>query len=259
MNLKFYKPRTASQRFLVRLSNKLVSKTPLLKSNLSIVSAKAGRNNSGKITVYHKGGGTKKRYRNLFHKTDNKYNCIVTSIEYDPYRSANIASIYCSEYNVFGYIIAPLLLKVGDCIVINSLNEIRLGYRLSLESIPIGTFIHNISINAFDEGSLAKSAGSYAVLVEKFNNNAVLKLSSQKYKKVNVNCMASLGIVSNPDFFLTNIGKAGRARWLNKRPTVRGVAMNPIDHPHGGGEGKTSGGRSSVTPWGKPTKSKKKV
>jgi large subunit ribosomal protein L2 len=97
------------------------------------------------------------------------------------------------------------------------------------------------------------------VLVEKFNNNAVLKLSSQKYKKVNVNCMASLGIVSNPDFFLTNIGKAGRARWLNKRPTVRGVAMNPIDHPHGGGEGKTSGGRSSVTPWGKPTKSKKKV
>lgn len=259
MNLKFYNPITPSQRSLVRLSNKYLEKSPLLKKSITKKINKAGRNNSGKITVYHKGGGTKKRYRTLFSQFSlrSPLSCIVTSVEYDPYRTSNVASIYSKETKNNYYILAPLFLKIGDLVVLNSLGETRLGYKLILEDIPIGTFLHNISTRPFSKGLLSRSAGTFAILVEKKQTFGILKLSSQKYIKLSLKCTASIGIVSNQELFLTNKGKAGRSRWLNNRPTVRGVAMNPVDHPHGGGEGKTSGGRTSVTPWGKPTKSKK--
>jgi large subunit ribosomal protein L2 len=182
---------------------------------------------------------------------------IVTSIEYDPNRTANISSIYDINTKKYFYILAPINIKVGNIVKSGSIAESKIGHSLTIENIPVGSFIHNISLNPNKKSKISRSAGTYSFLIEKTNNYGKIKLSSGEQILVSTKCYASIGIVSNQGLFLTTLGKAGRARWLNKRPKVRGVAMNPIDHPHGGGEGKTSGGRTSVTPWGKSTKSRK--
>ena len=212
-----------------------------------------GRNNSGKITAFRKGGGHKKSYRKIDFKRIN-LNGIITSIEYDPNRTCNIASVYDKTSKKFKYILAPKGLKFGDLIKSGSSAEINLGHTLPLKKIPLGSFIHNISLTINGIGKFARSAGAYAQLIHKNEQYATVKLKSGEHRLIDLNCLATLGILSNDIHNNILIKKAGRSRWLNRRPTVRGVAMNPIDHPHGGGEGKTSGGRPSVTPWGKPAK-----
>ena len=201
--------------------------------------------------------GHKKNYRkvNLFKNCDSVF--IVLGLEYDPNRSANIASIYDILKKKYEYVIAPKGIKSGDILKYGSLAEIKNGHSLPIYKIPLGSVIHCISLAKNGRAVISRAAGSFCELIEKQKLTACIKFRSKKHRYVSTNCFASIGIVSNELLFLTNKGKAGRSRWLNKRPKVRGVAMNPIDHPHGGGEGKTSGGRTSVTPWGKPGKSKK--
>jgi len=213
-----------------------------------------GKNNLGQITMYHRGGGHKRKYRSIDFIRDNDSIDIVTSIEYDPNRTAFIASTYSYEANSYKYILAPKYLKVGDIVKSGSLADLKLGHSLLLSDILVGTYIHNISIRKGAKGVLVRAAGQFALLIEKKQNHSKILLSNGKFIYVFSECRASIGILSNENKDLATLGKAGRSRWLNKRPTVRGVAMNPIDHPHGGGEGKTSGGRTSVTPWGKSCK-----
>lgn len=252
--MKTFKPITPSLRNLIQLNKSNLCKKPLLKSNIKGLKRNVGKNFSGKITVFSKGGGHKKKYRNInFKRTENE-TYIVTSIEYDPFRSANIASVYNINKNKFDYIIAPKNTKIGDIIKSGLTAEIKNGHSLPISKIPIGCLIHNVSPKPNSNSKISRSAGTFSQLIEKTTNFGKLKLSSGEQRTVSINCFATIGIVSNEFLILTTLGKAGRSRWLNKRPKVRGVAMNPIDHPHGGGEGKTSGGRTSVTPWGKPTK-----
>lgn len=253
MILKFVKPTTSSQRNLILISNKNLSKSFLIKYNLIGLKKSSGRNNQGKITVYSKGGGKKQKYRKINFTNTLKNKSIVTSIEYDPNRTANIMSIFDIFYKKYYYKIAPLGQKVGDIINNNNI-DLFLGHTVNLLNIPINTFIYNLAIKNKDKSKFIRSAGTFGFLVEKNLKNCTIKLNSGKLKKVLLNGYASLGIISNEFSFLKILAKAGRSKWLNKRPKVRGVAMNPIDHPHGGGEGKTSGGKPSVTPWGKPTK-----
>lgn len=256
MALKNFNPTTPSQRHLIRLNNSFLSKTPLVKSQVYRSKNSSGRNNSGKITFFHRGGGHKQKYRKINFFRQLESSGIVLSIEYDPNRTANIALIYDFLNSIYFYIIAPLFLKKGD-IVKSGLNvEPKLGNSLLIENIPVGSFIFNISIKYKGNAQISRSAGSFSQLIEKTSKYARIKISSGEQRLVSIKCFATIGVVSNDEKFLTSIGKAGRSRWLNKRPKVRGVAMNPVDHPHGGGEGKTSGGRTSVTPWGKPTKNK---
>jgi len=235
----------------------ILKKTPLIKKKIKGKKNKAGRNNSGKITVAHKGSGHKQKYRTInFLRNQNSVG-IVTSIEYDPFRTAFIASIFDTiQYNYY-YIIAPKNLNIGDIIKSGFNAEIKTGHSLALTKIPVGCFIHNISLKQNKKAQLCRSAGTSAQLIEKTANYSKILLNSGKQITLLSTCQATIGSVSNEFSFFKKIGKAGRNRWLNKRPTVRGVAMNPVDHPHGGGEGKSSGGRSSVTPWGKPTKNGK--
>jgi large subunit ribosomal protein L2 len=254
MKLKTFKPTTPSSRNLIRLNNIDLQNSPLLKNQIKGSKNSAGKNSTGRITAYHRGGGHKKRYRKInFNRTESS-TAIVTSIEYDPCRSSNIASIYDIKRETYCYILSPKNLKVGDIIKSGKEADSKNGHSLSIAKIPVGTLIHNVSIKSKKKSQVSRAAGTFSQLLEKTSNSGRLKLSSGKQQMVSVDCFATIGVVSNELSFLTTIGKAGRSRWLNKRPTVRGVAMNPIDHPHGGGEGKTSGGKSSVTPWGKPTK-----
>jgi len=248
MSFKNYKPTTSSQRHLVLLKKSFLSKSPIIKSKLIGLINSSGRNNSGKITSFHKGGGHKQKYRIINFDRKMESSGIVTSIEYDPNRTANIASVFDTLTKTYYYIIAPLYLKIGDIVKSGINAEVKLGHSLPLNKIPVGSFIHCIS------SKLTRSAGTYSLLIEKTRDYCRIRLSSKEHRFVAAKSYATVGIVSNEDIFLKVLGKAGRSRWLNKRPKVRGVAMNPIDHPHGGGEGKTSGGRTSVTPWGKPTK-----
>ena len=216
----------------------------------------AGRNNQGKITVYTKGGGHKKKYR-LIEFQRNAVEGIVESIEYDPFRTANIARVFCRETKEHFYIISPETLKRGHFVSFfdhsDPLNfKVGSSYRLGL--LPLGLFVHNISFQKRGDGKIARSAGTHAQLISKANNYCRLRLNSGEHRLFHKDTIVSLGVVSNSLHKLTVLGKAGRNRWKNRRPTVRGVAMNPIDHPHGGGEGRTSGGRPSVTPWGHPTR-----
>jgi len=260
MILKKFKPTTSSRRHLILLKLSDINKTPLLKHKIFGLKKLAGRNNSGKITTYHKGAGHKRKFRILDSIEKKNSIGIVCSIEYDPNRSGNIAAIFDFCTKKYFYILAPLNLTMGDIIKTGEKAEINLGHTLLLDKIPVGSFIYNVSTEQFSfKSKLSKAAGAYSYLIEKTNKFCKLKLSSGKITTISTKCYATLGIVSNNFHYLTMLGKAGRARWLNKRPKVRGVAMNPIDHPHGGGEGKTSGGRSSVTPWGKPTKSRKNL
>lgn len=235
-----------------------------VKKLLTSLNKKAGRNNSGKVTVYHKGGGNKKIYKKINFK-DMPETAIVTNIEYDSNRTAYIAKSFCLENSQYYYILAPKNLKILDIIKTNSkeLNLNQEGNRYPLYTFNIGDIVHNIEIELKSGGVFARSAGTGAQIISKGANHVTINLPSGEHRLISKYCKASLGYVSNENHKNTIIGKAGKSRSLNKRPTVRGVAMNPIDHPHGGGEGKTSGGRPSVTPWGKytkgqPTRSKKK-
>jgi len=256
-NLKKYKPTTPSLRSLITLHTKHHSKKPILKHLIKGLKNLNGTNNTGKITSYHKGGGHKKKYRRINFERHNNSTGIVTSIEYDPFRSARITSIYDFSTNRYDYIISPKNLTVGTIVKSGINANPKNGHSLPLSKIPLGSLIHNVSTKNGKTATISRSAGSFTELLEKTYDTAKLKLNSGKHITLPTNCFATIGTVANDEWKLTNKGKAGRSRWLNKRPKVRGVAMNPIDHPHGGGEGKTSGGRTSVTPWGKPTKNRK--
>lgn len=253
MILHKVKPTTSSRRQLVKLNQKNLnlSKKPILKQSVKGKKNSSGRNHSGKITVFHKGGGVKKCYREIkFFRTFNSTG-IVCSLEYDPNRSAYIAAVFDFINSDFFYILAPQNLRIGDIVKSGLELEPSLGSSLPIAGISIGTPIHNISLKITDKGKFSRAAGTFSIIKEKTDNHALIELSSGEQKLVSSKCFATVGEVSKELHFLTRLGKAGRARWLNRRPTVRGVAMNPIDHPHGGGEGKKSG--SSRTPWGKPS------
>jgi len=258
MTLKYYKPTTPSKRRLITLDFKKdnIWRGKPIKTLLEKKKNNAGRNNKGQISSYHKGGGHKKMYRIIdFKRSLRDIFGYVERIEYDPNRSSYIALIIYRNGSL-QYIIAPKGLKAGDEIITSNSNEIdiKIGNSLPIKNVPIGTLIHNIELLPNKGGQLARSAGTYAKLIKKENNIALIRLSSGKMIEISNSCLCTIGEVSNDNVKNKVIGKAGRSRWLGIRPTVRGVAMNPIDHPHGGGEGKTSGGRCSVTPWGKPTK-----
>ncbi len=257
MSLKTFNPVTPSLRGTVILDRSELWKGKPVKTLTVGKNSTGGRNNQGRITSWHKGGGHKQKYRLVDFKR-NKFGveAIVERIEYDPNRTAFIALIKYTDGNL-SYIVAPQKLAVGDKVISGHDVDIKPGNALPLRSIPIGTIIHNVEMKPGKGGQLARSAGSYIQLVGKDVGKAQLRLRSGELRVVSVDCMASIGSVSNPDQQNIKIGKAGRNRWLGKRPVVRGVAMNPIDHPHGGGEGKTSGGRHPCTPWGKSTKGKK--
>jgi len=226
----------------------------LIKKNLIKIKKNSnGRNNIGKITSRHKGGGNKRRYRSITFLRNRNFIGIVTSIEYDPNRTAFIASVYNLTNKIYSYILSPKNLKIGDIIKSGPNSELKIGHSISLSKLPIGSIIHNISIKIKKKATLNRSAGTFAKIIKKTSKNAKIKLNSGKHKLISLNCFVTLGTVSNELFFFSKKVKAGKCRWLNKRPKVRGVAMNPIDHPHGGGEGKTSG-KKAYTPWGKSTK-----
>lgn len=255
MILKTKKPITPSQRHLVQLSRENLSKKPLLKKHIKGLKNSNGRNNSGIITVHHKGGGHKQKYRTLDFFRINPSTGIICSIEYDPNRNTNIAAMFDTFTQKFSYIIAPKNIKIGDIVKSGPNAETKIGHSLPISKIPVGSYIHNISPKSKKYAQISRSAGTFSKLMEKTLDYAKIELSSGEQRLVSVKCYATIGIVSNEFAFLTRMGKAGHGRWLNKRPTVRGVAMNPVDHPHGGGEGKKSG--AGRTPWGKPTKGKK--
>jgi large subunit ribosomal protein L2 len=234
----------------------MISKYKANKNLLNKLKQHAGRNNQGRITVAHKGGGHKQNYRKINFKRD-KGQSIVTSIEYDPNRSANIAQLSYKDKKKNTYIIAPNGLRVLDEIISSEERKsfINIGDTYKLKDLPMGTIIHNIELLPNQGGKLIRSAGTYAKVLQPYNNKYInIQLSSGEQRLILADCKVSVGAVSNIEHKSIPLKKAGQARWLNRRPTVRGVAMNPVDHPHGGGEGKSSGGRPSVTPWGRPTK-----
>ncbi len=253
MALKKYQPVTPSQRHLTLVSDKLWSGKPYKKLTKGI-SKTGGRNNHGHITSRHIGGGHKKRYRLIDFKR-NKFDveAVVERIEYDPNRTAFIALVKYSD-GEFAYIVAPQKLKEGDKIISSTKTEVAPGNAMLISNIPVGTLVHNVEMKSGKGAQLARSAGSYVQIVGKDAGYVQIKLRSGEYRLVGEACMATVGVVSNPDNQNQKFGKAGRMVWKGRRPKVRGVAMNPVDHPHGGGEGKTSGGRHPVTPWGKKTK-----
>lgn len=252
MILKIIKPNTPTQRHLIQVKNENLRKTPLLKKFIKGKKTINGRNNSGKITIRHKGGGHKTKYRNLNFKRINESTGIITSIEYDPNRNANIASVFDLSANTFFYMLAPKNIKLGDIVKSGTNIEAKLGYSLPVGEIPVGSLIHSISTIPGRHSKISRAAGTFSKLKEVTLMHAKIELNSGEQLLISQKCYASIGVVSNELHSLTQLGKAGRARWLNRRPTVRGVAMNPVDHPHGGGEGKKSG--KGKTPWGKNVK-----
>lgn len=257
MALKTFKPTTPGRRQLVLVDRSELWKGKPEKSLTEGLRSKGGRNNTGRVTARWRGGGHKRRYRIIDFKR-NKFDVFATveRLEYDPNRTAFIALVSYTDGEK-AYIIAPQRLAVGDQVVASEKADIKPGNAMPLKNIPVGTVVHNVELKAGKGGQLARSAGTYVQLVGKDQGYAQLRLSSGELRMVRGECMATIGAVSNPDQQNVSLGKAGRAVWMGRRPSVRGVAMNPIDHPHGGGEGRTSGGRHPVTPWGKPTKGKK--
>ncbi|MCS6884546.1 MAG: 50S ribosomal protein L2 [Acidobacteriota bacterium] len=254
MGIRKVKPTSSARRYQTFLTNEELSDVRPEKSLTVKKCQKAGRNNLGHITVRHRGGGHKKLYRLIDFKRDKVgIPARVATIEYDPNRSARIALLKYADGEK-RYILAPLGLKVGQTVVSGPEADIIPGNALPLKNIPLGTQLHNIELRPGKGGQLARSAGASAQLVAKEGEVALLRLPSGEIRKVRSDCMATVGQVGNIEHENVSIGKAGRSRWLGKRPAVRGVAMNPVDHPHGGGEGKTSGGRHPVTPWGQPTR-----
>ncbi len=258
MALKTFNPTTPSTRQLVIVERSGLHKGKPVKSLTKGLTKKAGRNNDGRITARRRGGGHKRLYRLVdFKRQKFDVPATVERIEYDPNRTAFIALIKYDDGEL-GYILAPQRLAAGDQVMATSGRaDIKPGNAMPMSNIPIGTIIHNVEMKVGKGGQIARSAGNYVQLVGRDGGYAQLKLNSGELRMVRAECMATIGAVSNPDQANIKLGKAGRKRWLGKRPQVRGVAMNPVDHPHGGGEGRTSGGRHPVTPWGKPTKGKR--
>jgi len=254
MALKTFKPYTKSNRGTVIVNKQGLWKGSSYKPLTLGQSVTGGRNNNGRITSRHKGGGQKHKFRIIdFFRKKKDMTATVERIEYDPNRTAYIALIKYED-DVRNYILCPQTLKVGDKIQAGKSAEIKIGNCLELKDIPPGTSIHNVELIPGNGGKLSRSAGSSVTLSGYDGDYAIIKLSSGETRKVNSMCLGTIGVVSNPDQKNIKIGKAGRNRWRGKRPQTRGVAMNPVDHPHGGGEGKTSGGRSPVSPWGQSAK-----
>jgi len=257
MALKTFKPTTPGQRQLVIVDRSELHKGKPVKHLTEGLRKTGGRNNYGRLTAFRTGGGHKRRYRLVdFKRGKFDMPAIVERLEYDPNRTAFIALIKYEDGSL-SYILAPQRLRAGDTVVSGDKVDVKPGNAMPLKSIPVGTIVHNVELKPGKGGQLARAAGTYLQLVGRDQGNALLRMPSGEVRMVRSDCMASIGAVSNPDQQNISLGKAGRSRWLGKRPVVRGVAMNPIDHPHGGGEGRTSGGRHPVTPWGKPTKGKK--
>ncbi len=253
MGIKRFKPYTPSRRFMTVSDFSEITKTEPEKSLTVGFVRGTGRNNQGRITCRHKGGGHKRRYRIIDFRRDKiGIPAKVAAIEYDPNRSARIALLVYADGEK-RYIIWPDGLKVGDTVVSGPDAEIKVGNALPLRNIPVGTIIHNIELKPGKGGQLARSAGSFAQVMGKVGDYAQVRLPSGELRLIHLDCMATIGQVGNLDHENIVIGKAGRSRWLGIRPTVRGTAMNPVDHPHGGGEGRTFG-KHPVTPWGQPTK-----
>ena len=257
MALKTYKPTSPGRRTLVLVDRSELWKGGPVKSLTEGLTGNGGRNNLGRVTARRRGGGAKRLYRKVdFKRRKFDVQGAVQRIEYDPNRSSFIALIKYDDGEL-SYILAPQRLKVGDFVISGERVDVKPGNAMPLASIPIGTIIHNIEMKPKKGGQIARAAGGYAQLVGRDGGMAQLRLQSGEVRLVPGACMATVGAVSNPDNSNVKLGKAGRKRWMGKRPSVRGVAMNPVDHPHGGGEGRTSGGRHPVSPWGKPTKGKR--
>ena len=257
MALKTYNPTSPGRRQLVTVDRSDLWKGKPEKGLTEGLRSQGGRNNLGRITVRFRGGGHKRRYRLIDFKRDKVgMPATVERLEYDPNRTAFIALVRYEDGEK-RYILAPQRLGAGDVVVSGDKVDVKPGNAMPLKNIPVGTVVHNVEMKQGKGGQIARSAGTYVQLVGKDQGYAQLRLSSGELRIVRGECFATVGAVSNPDQQNVSHGKAGRVRWLGKRPHVRGVAMNPIDHPHGGGEGRTSGGRHPVTPWGKPTKGKK--
>ncbi|WP_417462103.1 50S ribosomal protein L2 [Kordiimonas sp.] len=257
MALKQYKPVTPAQRGLVLVDREGLHKGKPVKALTEGLTKSGGRNNHGRITSRRRGGGHKRTYRMIdFKRTKWDVSATVERLEYDPNRTAFIALIKYEDGEL-AYILAPQRLAPGDTVIAGEKVDVKPGNVMPLANMPIGTIIHNVEMKAGKGGQMARSAGAYAQLIGRDRGYAQLRLSSGEVRLVRGECVATVGAVSNPDNQNIKLAKAGRNRWLGRRPSVRGVAMNPVDHPHGGGEGRTSGGRHPVTPWGKPTKGKK--
>lgn len=257
MALKSYNPTTPGQRGLVLVDRSDLHKGKPEKSLTQGLTKKGGRNNTGRITARRIGGGHKRSYRMIdFKRRKFDVPAKVERLEYDPNRTAFIALIKYDDGEK-AYIIAPARLAPGDVVIAGQKVDVKPGNAMPLMSMPVGTIVHNVEMKPGKGGQMARAAGSYVQVIGRDRGYAQLRLSSGEVRVVRGECMATVGAVSNADNQNITLAKAGRKRWLGKRPSVRGVAMNPIDHPHGGGEGRTSGGRHPVTPWGKPTKGKR--
>ncbi len=257
MALKTFKPVTPSLRQLVIVDRKDLYKGKPVKTLTEGQSSKGGRNNNGRITVRFRGGGHKQAYRIVdFKRRKLDIPAKVERLEYDPNRTAFIALIRYNDGEL-SYILAPQRLNVGDEVVSGQQVDVKPGNAMPAANIPVGTIVHTVEMKIGKGGAIARSAGTYAQIVGRDQGYVILRLNSGEQRLVHGQCFATIGSVSNPDHMNATIAKAGRSRWLGRRPHNRGVTMNPIDHPHGGGEGRTSGGRHPVTPWGKPTKGKK--
>lgn len=257
MALKQFRPTSPGRRQLVIVDRGDLYKGKPVKALTEGLTKSGGRNNMGRVTAFRHAGGHKRTYRIIdFKRRKWDMPALVERLEYDPNRTAFIALIRYKDGEL-AYIIAPQRLKVGDEVLAGEKVDIKPGNAMPLKSIPVGTIVHNVELKPLKGGQMARAAGSYVQVVGRDAGFAQLRLTSGEVRMVSDGCMATIGAVSNPDNMNENWGKAGRSRWLGLRPTVRGVAMNPVDHPHGGGEGKTSGGRHPVTPWGKKTRGPK--
>jgi large subunit ribosomal protein L2 len=254
MPIKSYRPTTPTRRFQTVVSREEITKQKPEKSLVAGKKRSGGRNNLGTITMWWRGGGAKRSYRSVDFKRDKSgVPAKVAAIEYDPNRSARLALLNYADGEK-RYILQPVGLEVGRTVVSGPEADILVGNAMPLKNIPAGSVVHNIELKPGKGGQMARSAGSSAQLVSKEGGYALLKLPSGEIRRVQVECMATIGQVGNVEHENVSLGKAGRKRWMGKKPHNRGVTMNPVDHPHGGGEGKTSGGRHPVTPWGQPTR-----
>lgn len=257
MALKTFKPTSPGRRALVLVDREELYSGRPEKTLVEGLRKSGGRNNTGRITARRRGGGAKRLYRVVdFKRTKRDVPATVERLEYDPNRTAFIALIKYEDGEL-AYILAPQRLAVGDTVISAARADVKPGNTMALRAMPVGTIVHNVEMKPGKGGQIARSAGSYAQLVGRDAGYAQVRLMSGELRMVHQDCVATVGAVSNPDHMNQNLGKAGRNRHYGRRPAVRGVAMNPVDHPHGGGEGRTSGGRHPVTPWGKPTKGRK--
>ena len=257
MALKTFKPVTPSLRQLVIVDRSALYKGKPVKTLTEGKHESGGRNNTGRITVRFRGGGHKQSYRVVdFKRSKLDMSAVVERIEYDPNRTAFIALIKYEDGEL-AYILAPQRLAVGDKVISAKSVDVKPGNTAPLGNLPVGTIVHNVEMKIGKGGQIARSAGSYAQIVGRDQGYVILRLNSGEQRLIHGECCGTVGAVSNPDHMNTNLGKAGRSRWLGRMPHNRGVTMNPVDHPHGGGEGRTSGGRHPVSPWGFPTKGKK--